>query len=105
MSSSLLSSLPVHHQIINEAYSLFPTAFPPALSTKNGSSIVNSCACLWPNPQISTPSLFIYFFVRSSFFFVAAQNLWGNIKYLTRGRQLNKSWYILSLEFYSEKTE
>lgn len=57
MSSTLLSCLSVHHQIMNEAYSLFPTAFPPALSPENGSPIVNSFACLWPDPQISTPSL------------------------------------------------
>ena len=57
MPSTLLSCLSVHQQIMNEAYSLFPTAFPPALSLENGSPIVNSFACLWPDPQISTPSL------------------------------------------------
>ena len=35
----------------------------------------------------STPSLFIYLFL--AVLFVAAQNLWGKIKYLIRGRQLN----------------
>lgn len=47
----------LYHQIIDRAGSFIPAAFPPALNTEKGRSVMNPFAFLWPYQQISLPSL------------------------------------------------